>query len=97
MQKIEKLKSIANAKGWNMSELAIKFILSQKQVSVVLPTVIDVSEIEMFAEMSDGKVLDESEMSEIMDFYNNNFYLKPTPSGAIASSSSNHNSTQKVD
>jgi aryl-alcohol dehydrogenase-like predicted oxidoreductase len=99
MQKIEKLKSIANAKGWNMSELAIKFILSQKQVSVVLPTVIDVSEIEMFAEMSDGKVLDESEMSEIMDFYNNNFYLKPTPSGAIASSSSssNHTSTQKVD
>jgi hypothetical protein len=54
-----------------------------------------VSEIEMFAEMSDGKVLDESEMSEIMDFYNNNFYLKPTPSGAMASSSSNHTSLKK--
>jgi aryl-alcohol dehydrogenase-like predicted oxidoreductase len=97
MQKIEKLKNIANAKGWNMSELAIKFILSQKQVSVVLPTVIDVSEIELFAEMSDGNFLNENEMSEIMDFYNNNFYLKPTPSGAIASSSSNHTSTQKAD
>ena len=96
MQKIAKLKNIANAKGWNMSELAIKFILSQKQVSVVLPTVIDVSEIELFAEMSDGNVLDENEMSEIMDFYNNNFYLKPTPSGHIASSS-NHTSTQKAD
>jgi aryl-alcohol dehydrogenase-like predicted oxidoreductase len=96
MQKIEKLKNIANAKGWDMSELAIKFILSQKQVSVVLPTVIDVSEIELFAEMSDGNLLNENEISEIMDFYNNNFYLKPTPSDAIASSS-NHTSTQKAD
>jgi aryl-alcohol dehydrogenase-like predicted oxidoreductase len=77
MQKIEKMKPITNAKGWNTSQLAIKFILSQKEVSVVLPTVIDVEEIEMFAEMSDGTYLSEKEMSQITDLYNNNFYVQP--------------------
>jgi aryl-alcohol dehydrogenase-like predicted oxidoreductase len=77
MQKIEKIKPIATAKGWNISQLAIKFILSQKAVSVVLPTAIDVEEIEMFVEMSDGKYLNENESAQIIDLYNNNFYSQP--------------------
>jgi aryl-alcohol dehydrogenase-like predicted oxidoreductase len=77
MQKIEKMKPITNAKGWNTSQLAIKFILSQKEISVILPTVIDVEEIEMFAEMSDGTYLSEKEMSQITDLYDNNFYVQP--------------------
>lgn len=77
MQKIEKIKPIATAKGWTISQLAIKFILSQKAVSVVLPTAIDVEEIEMFVEMSDGKYLNENESAQIIDLYNNNFYSQP--------------------
>jgi aryl-alcohol dehydrogenase-like predicted oxidoreductase len=77
MQKIERMKPIANVKGWNISQLAIKFVLSQREVSVVLPTVINVEEIERFAEMSDGNYLKENEMAQITDLYKNNFYIKP--------------------
>jgi aryl-alcohol dehydrogenase-like predicted oxidoreductase len=88
MQKVEKMKPIANAKGWSISQLAIKFILSQKEISVVLPTVIDVEEIESFAEMADGNYLGENEMAEIADLYNNNFYIRQHSYSSVATSSS---------
>ena len=77
IQKIEKMIPVANAREWNISQLAIKFVLSQKQVSVVLPTVINIEEIETFAETSDGNYLNENEIAQITDLYNNNFYVKP--------------------
>jgi len=78
MQKISKLKPIANTKGWTISQLAIKFILSQKEISVVLPTAVSIEEIETFAEMSDGNYLNKNELEQINDLYNNNFYIQPT-------------------
>ena len=87
MQKVEKMKPIANARGWSISQLAIKFILSQKEISVVLPTVIDVEEIESFAEMADGNYLGENEMAEITDLYNNNFYIHQHSYCSVATSS----------
>ncbi len=75
IQKVEKLKPLSDSNGWNITELAIKFILSQKEVSVVLPTVIDVEEIEMFAIISDGKYLTGKELSQITELYNNSFFV----------------------
>jgi aryl-alcohol dehydrogenase-like predicted oxidoreductase len=75
MRKIEKLKSLSDSNGWDMPELAVKFILSQKEVSVVLPTVVDVEEIEMFSQMSDGKYLTDSELSRIAELYDNSFFV----------------------
>jgi hypothetical protein len=46
-------------------------------ISIVIPTAIDIEEIEMFADMSDGKYLNENELSQITDLYNNNFYIEP--------------------
>lgn len=77
MEKIENMRPIADAKGWSITQLAIKFILSQKQVSVVLPTMISVEEIEMFSSLSDGKYLDESESAKLEEMYENNFYVRP--------------------
>jgi aryl-alcohol dehydrogenase-like predicted oxidoreductase len=77
MKKIENMKPIADAKGWNMTELAIKFILSQKQISMVLPTMISLEEIEMFASLSDGKYLDPSETTRLEEMYEKNFYVQP--------------------
>ncbi|HLG37953.1 MAG TPA: aldo/keto reductase [Nitrososphaera sp.] len=77
MEKIENMKPIADAKGWTVTQLAIKFILSQKQVSVVLPTMISVEEIEMFSSLSDGRYLDESESAKLEEMYENNFYVRP--------------------
>jgi aryl-alcohol dehydrogenase-like predicted oxidoreductase len=72
-----------------MSQLAIKFLLSQKEISVVLPTVIDVEEIEIYAEMADGNYLNGNELAEITDLYNNNFYIHQQSSySSVATSSS---------
>ena len=90
MQKVEKMKPIANARGWSISQLALKFILSQKEISIVLPTVIDVGEIESFAEMADDNYLNENEMAEITDLYNNNFYIHQQSSYSSVATSSSH-------
>ena len=81
MQKVEQLRPIGERNGLNITELAIKFILSKKAVSSVLPTVISIEEIETFAAMSDGKYIPESDMKEINDLYNTwpSYELKATP------------------
>jgi len=79
-QKIENIKPIAKSKGWSITELAIKFILSQDQISVVLPTMISMEEIEMFASISDGKYLNSSEVASIEQMYEKNFYVQPIAS-----------------
>jgi aryl-alcohol dehydrogenase-like predicted oxidoreductase len=75
IQKVEKVKPRSDSNGWNITELAIKFVLSQKEVSAVLPTVVDIREIEMFAQMSDGKYLTNDELSQITELYNNSFFV----------------------
>src|ERR671924_399916 len=77
MQKIENMKPSASSKGWNITELAIKFILSQKQISLVLPTMISVEEIEMFASLSDGNYLNSIEVARMEEMYEKNFYVEP--------------------
>jgi aryl-alcohol dehydrogenase-like predicted oxidoreductase len=84
MRKSEKLKPIAEAAGWSITQLAIKFILSQKEVAVVLPTATDVDEIEMFAGMSDGKYLSEKNISDITRLYDNNFNTSTSGSESIS-------------
>jgi aryl-alcohol dehydrogenase-like predicted oxidoreductase len=77
MQKIENMKPVASSKGWNITELAIKFILSQKQISVVLPTMISVEEIEMFTSLSDSNYLNTIEIARMEEMYEKNFYVEP--------------------
>jgi aryl-alcohol dehydrogenase-like predicted oxidoreductase len=77
MHKIENMKPIANSKGWSIAELAIKFILSQRQVSVVLPTMVSIEEIEEFASLSDGNYLNGSELAQMEEMYERNFYVEP--------------------
>jgi aryl-alcohol dehydrogenase-like predicted oxidoreductase len=75
MKKIEKLRPIADSHGWNITEIAIKYILSQEQISVVLPTVTSIDEIDTFAQTSDGNYLNETEKKHIEQMYANNFYV----------------------
>lgn len=76
MEKVDNLKPFAASKGWNITELAIKFILSEKAIATVLPTVTSVEELEIFAGISDGKYLNEKEFEQVQEMYNNNFYVK---------------------
>jgi len=81
LKKVEHLRPIAERNGLNITELAIKFILSKKSVSSVLPTVVNVTEIESFATMSDGNYINASDMKEIADLYESwpPYELKATP------------------
>jgi aryl-alcohol dehydrogenase-like predicted oxidoreductase len=83
-KKVEKMKPIGLINGWNITQLAIKFILSQKEVSVVLPTVIDMDELEMFAEMPDGKYLPDKDIAEIKAPYDSNFNITPSASASLS-------------
>jgi len=80
LKKVEQLRPIAEKNGLSIIELAIKFILSRKGIASVLPTMISVEEIENFAEMSDGQYINESDMKEINELYNNwpSYELKAT-------------------
>lgn len=80
VKKIENMKPVAEAKGWDITQLAIKFILSHKQISVVLPTMVSLEEIESFASISDGKYLDGQEIARMEEMYEKNFYVQPVPS-----------------
>jgi len=75
MKKIDKIKPIADSRDWNIAQLAIKFILSKESISTVIPTVLDIEELESFVEMSDGKYLNRSEVNQIEEMYENNFYV----------------------
>jgi len=77
LKKVENMRTISDKKGWNITELAIKFILSHEQISVVLPTMISLEEIDKFSLISDGKYLDLYEMQQISEMYFNNFYVTP--------------------
>ncbi|MFQ5920936.1 MAG: aldo/keto reductase [Nitrososphaerales archaeon] len=79
LQKVDNMRPFAESKGWNITELAIKFILSEKTLSVVLPTVTSIEELEMFAGISDGKYLDAKEYAQVKEMYDNNFYVKVSP------------------
>lgn len=78
LKKVENMKTIADNKGWDITELAIKFILSHKTISVVLPTMISIEEIDKFSEISDGKYLEDHELDQVSEMYVNNFYVVPS-------------------
>ncbi|NIP62045.1 MAG: aldo/keto reductase [Nitrosopumilaceae archaeon] len=70
LEKVEQLRPIAERNDLTITELAIKFILSKKGISSVLPTVVSTDEIEQFASMSDGNYINDSDMKEINELYN---------------------------
>ncbi len=76
LQKIDNMRPFAESKGWNITELAIKFILSERTISTVLPTVTSTEELEMFAAISDGRYLDAKEYAMLKEMYDNNFYVR---------------------
>ena len=84
LNKVEQFRPIAERNGLSITEFAIKFILSKSSISSVFPTVINEEEIERFAQISDGKYLNSSDMKEIDEMYNTwpPYELKATPKAA---------------
>lgn len=67
--KVEQLRHIAERNDLTITELALKFIMSQKGFTSVFPTVVSEEEVVQYAQMSDGRRLPEQDMSEIAAIY----------------------------
>ncbi len=77
LKKIENIKHVADARGWSIKELSMKFILSDPTVSSILPTVTSIEELEDYVNISDGKYLSNEEYNYLKDMYDKNFMLEP--------------------
>jgi aryl-alcohol dehydrogenase-like predicted oxidoreductase len=81
LKKVEQLKPIADRYGLNITEFAMKFMMTKKGFATVLPTMISEEEVINYAEMADGKYISDSDMKEIDELYNTwpSYELKATP------------------
>lgn len=72
-EKLDELKFLTEGKSRTLAQIAIKFALSEKSVSSVLPTITNLSDLEEYAKSSDIEDLDVGEINKINDFYENTF------------------------
>jgi len=81
LEKVEQFKPIAERNGLNITEFAMKFMMTKKGFATVLPTMISEEEVISYAEMADGKYISDSDMKEIDELYNTwpSYELKVTP------------------
>ncbi len=80
LEKVEQLRPIAERNGLNITELAMKFIMSKKGFASVFPTVVSEEEIINYAEMIKGEYIPAADMKEIDNLYNTwpSYELKAT-------------------
>ena len=69
LAKVEQLRPVAEGCGLSIAELAVKFILSKRGISSVIPTVVSTDEIDAFSAMSDGAYVPRRDMDEIARLY----------------------------
>ncbi len=81
LEKVEQFKPIADRNGLNVTEFAMKFMMTKKGFATVLPTMISEEEVVNYAQMSDGKYISDSDMKEVEELYNSwpSYELKATP------------------
>ena len=80
LDKVEQLQPIAQRNGLNITELAMKFIMTKKGFASVFPTVVSEEEIINYVEMTKGQYIPQSDMKEIEELYNTwpSYELKAT-------------------
>ena len=80
LEKVEQIKPIAARYGLNITEFAMKFMMTKKGFATVLPTMISEEEVINYAEMADGKYISDSDMKEVDELYNTwpSYELKAT-------------------
>ena len=70
LEKVEQFKPIADRNGFNITEFAMKFMMTKKGFATVLPTMISEEEIVNYVEMTKGGYVSASDMKEIDDLFN---------------------------
>ncbi len=76
LKKVDNIKHVADARGWSIKELSMKFILTDEVVSSILPTVTSIEELEEYASFSDGNYLNSDEYQYLRSMYDKNFMVE---------------------
>ena len=69
LQKVEMLRPIAQRNDLTITELAMKFIMTKKGFTSVLPTMVSEDEITSYAQIADGRYIPQSDMVQISKMY----------------------------
>jgi aryl-alcohol dehydrogenase-like predicted oxidoreductase len=80
LEKVEQLRFLCAEHGISMAQAALKFILAQRAIACVLPTVTNIDELEEWASASGEPDLSEDDLDRIAALYERNFDVEPVAS-----------------
>lgn len=84
IQKVERLKPLAEARGVTMSQLALLWLYAHPSIVSALPNIYDETQLEEFASASEHEPLTDAEMEQIHAMYGKNFEITPYVEEAAA-------------
>jgi aryl-alcohol dehydrogenase-like predicted oxidoreductase len=78
LQKIERIRFLCEAgTGRTMAQAALRFILAQPQMAVVIPTITNEDELREYAEAASAAELTGAELARVEELYERNFGVEP--------------------
>jgi aryl-alcohol dehydrogenase-like predicted oxidoreductase len=78
LEKIERIRFLCGPEtGRTMAQAALRFILAQPQMSVVIPTITNQAELREYAGAADVPDLTEDELARVAELYDRNFDVEP--------------------
>jgi aryl-alcohol dehydrogenase-like predicted oxidoreductase len=78
LQKIDRIRFLCEPEtGRTMGQAALRFILAQPQMSVVVPTITNEAELREYAGASDVPDLTREELDRVAELYDRNFDVEP--------------------
>jgi len=76
LKKVEKLDFLTKETGRTLSQAAIQFVLSEPVMAAAIPNIYDLKQLEEFAAAPDKPMLSQSELAQIRNLYDHDFYLE---------------------
>ncbi len=87
LEKIERIRFLCGPEtGRTMAQAALRYILAQPQMAVVIPTITNQTELREYAGATDVPDLTEDELTQVTELYDRNFEVAVTGSGLATKS-----------
>jgi aryl-alcohol dehydrogenase-like predicted oxidoreductase len=77
LQKIERIRFLCEPAGRTMAQAALRFILAQPQMTVVIPTITSEAELREYAGAAEVPDLAADELARVAELYERNFDVEP--------------------